>query len=894
MVYRGGLHRRDLTTSLEHVELGTNMNSSPSSSEHGSYDECLINDMDHIKQHRGLVAQASPRNASASKRFLHKRLLTIAVVVLVIIVGCNYIVYGSWIAYTVPEETSVVVVDPSGSISEKEMAAVERDFNLSALKEGCGEGFTLVSQIYGRPWLAADFVARYASTPCLRKVILVWNAIGTSEPSIDDLRSKIKPQSEDDHTAKTLAVEIWSNGKNSMNNRFLIPDSIVPTEAIILLDDDLVVEHADLHYLYTQWRHSREQLIGFLPRRVVGPDENGKYRYDFRVGNGAGSPSATESNAADMYNMILVGASCYSKRYNKAYASENFKKDREYVDKVTNCDDMLMNIVVQSIGKMPPVQVRRPVISVQDFKAEATGLSQAEDWADQRDACANTLMGNHPDFQFLWMDHALQSPHSDMSSRWEDLKDPNAEKSSDDDATQLALISSSMAMAARLKVSVVMISYNRVHNLPTILCDLQNRYNPLIKDVTIWNNNVENPIDMSRDLIRPAECQLMLDLRVINAEKNIFTEAKFHACAQAKTNVCYIQDDDFRPVFLQSLLAESYRLSENRDIILDATDRNTYNLNHKWTFFDDTIGMHSGCAWNGVGSIIRKDMARKFIRQLDELHFDKDMRLYADICFPILQNEIPITLVGPLVEEGLDTGSAYNCSDCIEHRDMNLQVRAYCARKLHEVLSQKEAMTSLVSRRFASAEFRKRTSKALCDESKTPACLFHTNVDILPQLVSEIAYNDTNLETQVQGGSIFPEYKENLLFHHAIDSDTNTSWAPYKKFEKGDHIALDLAHPVDIVGISIAFDQALTPEERLAIAKGIRLSRNGSDFRDLPHTVTVLGDYYNHFAEKLEGPNSAVTLSFDKETQTRFIRLVFPVEYEGGIVEFNAVYQHLD
>ncbi|CAF4064868.1 unnamed protein product, partial [Rotaria sp. Silwood1] len=102
---------------------------------------------------------------------------------------------------------------------------------------------------------------------------------------------------------------------------------------------------------------------------------------------------------------------------------------------------------------------------------------------------------------------------------------------------------------------------------------------------------------------------------IVNSNANIKDEAKYRACQLAKTNACFYVDDDWDiRIYIKSLY--SHFLLEPT-ILHAITDQFTYFTNLMWTFFDESIDLHTGFSWIGCGSVFSRDNAMRHLMYMD-------------------------------------------------------------------------------------------------------------------------------------------------------------------------------------------------------------------------------------------------------------------------------------
>ena len=153
-------------------------------------------------------------------------------------------------------------------------------------------------------------------------------------------------------------------------------------------------------------------------------------------------------------------------------------------------------------------------------------------------------------------------------------------------------------------LTAVLLYWKRVDGLNSTLHYLL--HTDLFKQIIVWNNNPD--INLTLDHFGNQSHSQMRLVRIINSQQNLKDEAKYRACAEAKTRACFYIDDDYTPAsYLKSLIA-SFRAEPN--LLHAATDPYTYYNNVLWSYFDSTIDLHTGFAWIGCGSIFLRQHAQ--------------------------------------------------------------------------------------------------------------------------------------------------------------------------------------------------------------------------------------------------------------------------------------------
>eukprot|EP00049_Salpingoeca_infusionum_P009649 m.164093 g.164093 ORF g.164093 m.164093 type:complete len:883 (+) comp14394_c0_seq2:164-2812(+) len=267
---------------------------------------------------------------------------------------------------------------------------------------------TLVITVYSRADSVMDTLAHYDTNVCLAAIVLVWNAVAVSPPTIPPNLFR-------------TPVSIVTPARNSLNNRFNLAE-YTHTDCIINMDDDWLMSPNILFSAVRYWYHSfRSNLVGLAKLGRLHTVETAAFSTARGPGNsgpGAGESSqqdqgsehagnegwsksssnllfsrsslSSASSAVDfsgsgtlpfhatmddvlardrrrtlMYryatnasmpqSILLPSGMIYHRKYFELYNAPHLKHARELVDLLTNCDDILINFVVANATKSAPI-----------------------------------------------------------------------------------------------------------------------------------------------------------------------------------------------------------------------------------------------------------------------------------------------------------------------------------------------------------------------------------------------------------------------------------------------------------------------------------------------------------------------------------------------------------
>ncbi|KAF7811589.1 glycosyltransferase family protein 64 protein C5 [Senna tora] len=210
--------------------------------------------------------------------------------------------------------------------------------------------FTLLTMTYdARLWNLKMYVKHYSRCPSVREIVVVWNK--GVPPELSDLDSAVP-------------VRIRVEEANSLNNRFKI-DPLIKTRSVLELDDDIMMTCDDVERGFNVWRRNPDRIVGFYPRLIGGSPLQYRAEKYARMHKG--------------YNMILTGAAFIDSQVAfKRYWSEEAKQGRDLVDKLFNCEDVLLNYLYANASSPSSriVDYVRPAWAIDTSKFSGAAISR--------------------------------------------------------------------------------------------------------------------------------------------------------------------------------------------------------------------------------------------------------------------------------------------------------------------------------------------------------------------------------------------------------------------------------------------------------------------------------------------------------------------------------------
>ncbi|XP_066538276.1 exostosin-like 2 [Hoplias malabaricus] len=237
--------------------------------------------------------------------------------------------------------------------------------------------FTLIMQTFNRTDLLLKLLNHYQAVPHLHQVIIVWNNI--AEPPPIKLWDSFGPH--------PVPVVFKEQSVNRMRNR-LQPFPEIETDAVLMLDDDLLLSVPDISFAFSVWKQFPEQIVGFVPRKHV-TTASGVYSY------GSFELQDPDMGGGDRYSMVLVGAAFFHRRF-----LELFQKQPSEVyallDETQNCDDIAMNFLVAKELRERSAGVFVKPVDLRNLEKEAgsgyVGMWHRAQHLLQRSHCLNRLV----------------------------------------------------------------------------------------------------------------------------------------------------------------------------------------------------------------------------------------------------------------------------------------------------------------------------------------------------------------------------------------------------------------------------------------------------------------------------------------------------------------------
>ncbi|KAF9435631.1 hypothetical protein BGZ76_005862 [Entomortierella beljakovae] len=362
---------------------------------------------------------------------------------------------------------------------------------------------------------------------------------------------------------------------------------------------------------------------------------------------------------------------------------------------------------------------------------------------------------------------------------------------------------SSPTTSKYIPVTAVVLSWKRKEGAKSVVAHL--RKFPFIQEILIWNNNAEvilSKHDFARSGSTNSTDNSWPSVTIFNSVANLHDFSKYTTCTLAKYNHCYIQDDDWINLSLDSMYS---LFIEQPDSLVTNTIPAMHAQQRSWVFHNPQIGLHTGFTWLGAGSFMPKEAVFKFLMQIGGSNLWKERVQLSDLFFSTWRNQYPTVLshaLAPLDQSSSWSGRIDQWSVVYEHLFDAIS-------RITTVLSGQGGVIGSPHRVGAKADFiaeeekpvmKDRISRSSCGNDK---CLFQTNVDMFPapDLVkwpAEPHNRDIHAhEARIKAMNFpTPEFVAMHTYHYAVDQDLSTCWRSFHSFANKDFFGLRFVLPL--------------------------------------------------------------------------------------------------
>lgn len=172
----------------------------------------------------------------------------------------------------------------------------------------------------------------------LYEIIINWSS---DKEEIEELINGFKKQ----NLKEKIPVNYKIYTDTSVNKRFLNGTNI-KTEAILSIDDDILMSRKNLDFGYQIWKSHQKQIVGFEKRNIKVIEQNSTQilKYSF---------------AGQVPRLILTSIAFLNRNLAIDYYNENNRENYEFVKKLNNCEDILMNFVAMNKFNLSNIWIKR-------------------------------------------------------------------------------------------------------------------------------------------------------------------------------------------------------------------------------------------------------------------------------------------------------------------------------------------------------------------------------------------------------------------------------------------------------------------------------------------------------------------------------------------------------
>ncbi|XP_057957524.1 glycosyltransferase family protein 64 C3 [Malania oleifera] len=199
--------------------------------------------------------------------------------------------------------------------------------------------------------LLRSIAAAYSASPSVAAVLVLWGNPTTSAQTLAQLAHNLTIPYSD-----STPVSVIQQPSDSLNLRFL-PRPSIATGAVLIADDDVEVDTKSVEFALRIWSSNRDRLIGFFARSHDLDLSRREWIYTVHH---------------DKYSIMLTKLMIMKSEYLYKYSCEGgpaMVEMRRTVDRMRNCEDILMNFVIADGAQAGPLFV---------------GAGKARDWGDAR------------------------------------------------------------------------------------------------------------------------------------------------------------------------------------------------------------------------------------------------------------------------------------------------------------------------------------------------------------------------------------------------------------------------------------------------------------------------------------------------------------------------------
>lgn len=337
--------------------------------------------------------------------------------------------------------------------------------------------------------------------------------------------------------------------------------------------------------------------------------------------------------------------------------------------------------------------------------------------------------------------------------------------------------------ARRGDTTAVILNWSRLSNVVRIVSVLcQPRLDDTIAEIFIWNNS---PQKIGYNTFIESKCP-QEKLRLYNSPSNLYFQARFLACEQAKTPYCFIQDDDYL-IWPEVILAMRSRMSQAATSPIYLSPPHEV-LSSQLRAISVLPNISTSFAWLGYGTIVTRTMVIEFLSLLKRINASEDVMKMADNYFAILMNAVPEVWF----DQGLELGGGqpFTAGDEGDKRNRRHIIKA--ARMLDSL--HLDSQLYLIKRQ--GNQYTETIARAPC---LGKICIFETSIPLLPTGITTAASKADEILGKEEAvlRVLSNQHKQDYIEHppsHAVDGQSDTFFQSPENAKLGDWISFDLVN----------------------------------------------------------------------------------------------------
>ncbi|KAI8095628.1 hypothetical protein BDF21DRAFT_406362 [Thamnidium elegans] len=397
---------------------------------------------------------------------------------------------------------------------------------------------------------------------------------------------------------------------------------------------------------------------------------------------------------------------------------------------------------------------------------------------------------------------------------------------------------------------------------------------PFIKEIYVYNQIKSKPLTAEQF---HRNTTTSVHIEIIEKNAALYSMGKFTACAVAKFEKCYFQDDLWLNPYLDTLYTHSQHYSDH--LIVNTRPVNYIDYK-KWRFTNKDNSLHTGYADLRYGAFVPRQKVQTFLSQLSTQGLNPNKLNYADIYFCIWFNQYPYLVSNPLLSFGRER---FKEIDSVNNRKL-IEYYMYDALLLLELSLQNYDSLLIEGDDYFDKSVlnpleEERDARSSCSNDR---CLFITNMNTMPNVDSvqfnsdrvpsiseyETLYNQTNPLIPLKDTYVHQSY------HKAVDQNTETCWHSIQKPKAGDYFGLYMAGDIKAKRVIIYtknhFDEPLDKVFKLTVQPRLYGAWEECKIKLTPTTQLNHRIGFDFECENNKGPLKSIRIHFLRDQTIPF------------------------